>query len=74
MPPKNGSHHNCSQFDLAGHALCDRGPRRRLETFPGAACCHSIELPRHKAAPLQALDAHACAPDPDQPNGNECAK
>jgi hypothetical protein len=24
--------------------------------FPGAACCHPIELPNYKAAPLQALE------------------
>jgi hypothetical protein len=41
----------------AGRSFRNRGRHVKVHAglFPGAACCHPIELRHYKAAPLQAL-------------------
>ena len=45
-----------------------------LETFPGAACYQPIDLPRCKAAPLQAFGSaqHAACLQPFSGRESEC--
>jgi hypothetical protein len=42
------------------------GQRNYAGLFAGAACCHPIELPRYKAAPLQELGTATPADDVDE--------